>query len=184
MAARGVRALASLLWATPDENGKTYEVIDGVLYVYPIPWWAHQLQLGNLSMFVTGWIHEHNLGHVVGARTAVVLDPYTGVQPDLLYISRARRQVIARWGVNGPPDLIVEVLSTWTEERDRGLKLDRYAASGVAHYWILDTDGPRIEERVLNAAGQYHLTGTFGPGEVFRPILFPGLKIPLDEIAD
>src|SRR5688572_33321153 len=84
MATRGMRFLASLLWATPDENGKTYEVIDGDLIVYPIPWWAHQLQLSNLSFFVTCWVDEHNLGYVVGARTAVVLDQYTGLQPDLL----------------------------------------------------------------------------------------------------
>jgi Uma2 family endonuclease len=182
MAPRGVRALASLLWATPDENGKTYEVIDGVLYVYPIPWWAHQLQLSNLNYFVTGWVHEHNLGYVVGARTAVVLDQYTGVQPDLLYISYERNHVIAKWGVDGRPDLIVEVLSPWTEARDRGIELHRYAASGVAHCWILDTDGPRIEERVLGDDG-YRLIGTFGPGEIFRPTLFPGLEISLDEIA-
>ena len=182
MATRGVRAMASLLWATPDETGNTYEIIDGDLYVYPIPWWAHQLQLSHLSYFVNGWVHVHNLGHVVGARTAVVLDQYTGVQPDLLYISHGRKHVIARWGVDGAPDLIVEVLSPWTEDRDRGIKLDRYAASGVAHYWILDTDGPRIEERVLGA-GVYWLIGTSGPGELFRPTLFPGLEIPLDEIA-
>ena len=42
--------------------------------------------------------------------------------------------------------------------------------------------GPRIEERVLGDDG-YRLVGTFGPGEVFRPTIFPGLEIPLDEIA-
>jgi Uma2 family endonuclease len=182
MATRGVRAQASLIWGTPEENGKTYEVIDGELYVYPIPWWTHQFQLSNLGFFVTRWVHDHNLGYVVGAGTAVVLDQYTGVQPDLLYISSERNRVIANWGVDGPPDLVVEVLSPWTEARDRGLKLRRYAAAGVAHYWILDTDGPRIEERILEE-GDYRLVGTFGPGEIFRPTLFPGLEIPLDEIA-
>jgi Uma2 family endonuclease len=90
--------------------------------------------------------------------------------------------VISRRGVEGVPDLIVEVLSPSTEGRDWGLKLHRYAASGVPHYWILDTDGPRIEERVLGEEG-YRLVGTFGPGEIFRPTLFLGLEIPLDEIA-
>jgi Uma2 family endonuclease len=52
----------------------------------------------------------------------------------------------------------------------------------VPHYWILDTDGPRIEERVLGEDG-YRLVGTFGPGEIFRPTIFPGLEIPLDDIA-
>ena len=81
MAGQGVQALASLIWGTPEENGKTYEVIDGVLYVYPIPWWAHQLQLSNLSLFVTRWVHQHKLGYVVGGRTGVVLDELpTGMQ--------------------------------------------------------------------------------------------------------
>ena len=78
--------------------------------------------------------------------------------------------------------MIVEVLSPSTEARDRGLKLRRHAASGVDHYWILDTEGPRIEERVLGEDG-YRLVGSFGPGEVFRPTLFPGLDIPLDDLA-
>jgi hypothetical protein len=52
----------------------------------------------------------------------------------------------------------------------------------VPHYCILDTNSPRIEERVLGEDG-YRLVGTFGPGEVFRPTIFPGLEIPIDEIA-
>jgi Uma2 family endonuclease len=179
---RGALYLASYLWETPDEDGYTYEVIDGHLYVTPIPWWTHQLQLSHLNLFVTTWVHERDLGYVVGGRTAVVLDEYTGVQPDLLFISHEHDHIISKRGVDGSPDLVVEVLSPSTESRDRGLKLHRYAASGVPHYWILDTDGPRIEERVLGEDG-YRLVGTFGPGEVFRPTLFPGLEIPLDEIA-
>ena len=38
------------------------------------------------------------------------------------------------------------------------------------------------EERVPGEAG-YRLVGTFGPGEIFRPTLFPGLEIPLDDLA-
>jgi Uma2 family endonuclease len=100
----------------------------------------------------------------------------------MLFISHAREQVISTRGVEGAPDLVMEVLMEWTEERDRGIKLRHYAAAGVPHYWILDTDGPRIEERVLGDDG-YRLIGMFGPGEVFRPTIFPGLEILLDEIA-
>jgi Uma2 family endonuclease len=182
MTTPGVRFLASYLWETPDEDGNTYEVIDGILYIYPIPWWTHQLQLGHLNLFVANWVHDHRMGYVVGGRTGVVLDEYTGVQPDLLFVSYAREHLISERGVEGPPDLVVEVLSPSTEVRDRGLKLRRYAASGVTHYWMLDTDGPRIEERVLEEGG-YRLIGTFGPGETFRPTLYPGLEIELDALA-
>jgi Uma2 family endonuclease len=140
------------------------------------------LQLGRLQAAITGWAHDRHLGYVVGSLTAVVLDEENGLQPDALFVSHEREHFISERGVEGPPDLVVEVLSPSTEARDRGIKLRRYAASGVSHYWILDTEGPTIEERVLGEDG-YQLVGTFGPGSIFHPRLFPGLEIPLDEIA-
>jgi Uma2 family endonuclease len=181
MATHGVRFLASDIWDAPD-NDRRYEVIDGELHVSPPPDWMHQEQLSNLDFFVKNWVKTHHLGRIVNAPVGVVLDDENGLEPDLLFISHARAHIIHRRGVFGAPDLVVEVLSPSTEARDRGLKLRRYAASGVTHYWILDTEGPRIEERVLEDDG-YRLVCTAGPGEVFRPTLFPGLEIPLDEIA-
>jgi Uma2 family endonuclease len=181
MATHGVRFLASDIWDAPD-NDRRYEVIDGDLYVAPPADWIHQEQLSNLDFFVKNWVKAHRLGRIVNAPVGVVLDDENGLEPDLVFVLHEHAQYIQRRGVFGPPDLVVEVLSPSTESRDRGIKLRRYAAAGVPHYWILDTDGPRIEERVLGDGG-YRQVGTFGPGEVFRPMLFPGLEIPLDEIA-
>ena len=154
MAAHGVRFLASAIWATPDEDGNVYEIIDGDLYVSPIPWMDHQLQLGQLNLHLHNWIDQHDLGCiVVGARTAVVLDAYTCVLPDMIFISHARSHVIAKWGVEGAPDLLVEVLMPWTEERDRGLKLEHYEASGVPHYWIIDPRDETLTGHRWNPAG-------------------------------
>ncbi|MCC7368910.1 MAG: Uma2 family endonuclease [Chloroflexi bacterium] len=182
MAAHGVRFLASDIWDAPD-NGKIYEVIDGELYVSPSPAWRHQLQLNRLNKRVINWVDDHHLGYVVPAPTGVVLDDENGLEPDIIFISHERAHYISERGVEGPPDLVVEVLSPSTEARDRGIKLRRYGAAGVTHYWILDPEGPRIEERVLGERG-YQLVCTVDPGEVFRPTLFPGLEIPLDELAD
>jgi Uma2 family endonuclease len=181
MAAHGVRFLASDIWDTPD-NGKKYEVIDGDLYVTPPPHWEHQEQLSNLDYFVKNWVKSHRLGRIVQSPVGLVLDDENGIEPDLVFVGSERVRIIRKRGVFGAPDLVVEVLSPSTADRDRGIKLRRYAAAGVRHYWILDTDGPRIEERVLGEDG-YRLVGTFGPGEVFCPTLFPGLEIPMDEIA-
>jgi Uma2 family endonuclease len=181
MATRGVRFLASDIWDAPD-NGKKYEVIDGDLYVSPSPNWQHQNQLSNLNFAVTGWVKAHKLGYVVTAQTGVVLDDENGLEPDLLFIAHERAHIISERGVDGAPTLVVEVLSPSTEARDRGIKLRRYATAHVDHYWMLDTDGPRIEERVLGEDG-YRLVGTFGPGEIFRPTLFPDLEIPIDDLA-
>lgn len=65
------------------------------------------------------------------------------MQPDLLYISKSRRQIIKQ-RVEGPPDLVIEIISD-TSRRDRVEKLDLYAKYGVAEYWIVDPASQHIE---------------------------------------
>src|SRR5215210_5433594 len=120
MAAHGVRFLASDIWDAPD-NGKKYEVIDGDLYVSPAPVWKHQRQLNRLNVRVSIWVENRRLGDVVTAPTGLVLDDENGLEPDLLFISHQRAHIITARGVEGTPDLVVEVLSPSTEARDRGI---------------------------------------------------------------
>lgn len=75
------------------------------------------------------------------------------------------------------------MLSPSTQARDRGIKMRRYAASGVPHYWLLDLDAPALEMYPLGTQG-YELTGRHGPASSFRPELFPGLEMRLDDLWD
>jgi Uma2 family endonuclease len=177
---RPIRFKAKDIWDTPDD-GKRYEVIDGALVVTPPPSWGHQYGLGKLFLRVGGHVYAHGLGKVVQAPIGVVLDDENGVEPDLVYVSKERLHIVTDRGVFGAPDLVVEVLSPRTRSRDRGVKLRRYAAAGVPHYWILDPRARTLEARRLGEHG-YQLTGAYGPGDVFRPELFPGLEIPIDDL--
>ncbi len=76
---------------------------------------------------------------------------------------------------------MVEILSPGTQGRDRGVKMRRYAASGIPHYWIVDTASQVLEAYRLGDQG-YDLLGTYGPGSIFRPELFPDLEIPIDDL--
>jgi len=67
----------------------------------------------------------------------VVLSEDTILQPDLLYLSKERRH-LAKDRVEGPPDLVIEILSPATDRRDRTEKLDLYAKYGVPEYWLVD----------------------------------------------
>lgn len=181
MAARGrIRFESGDIWDAPDDKLR-YEVIDGDLYMTPAPSWQHQEALMKLSLLVGAWVYGRGLGSVVQAPLGVVLDEENGVQPDLIYIARERAYIISERGVEGPPDLVVEVLSPSTETRDRGVKLRRYAAAGVPHYWLLDLRARALESYVLSENG-YELTGIFGRGSIFRPALFPGLEIAVDAL--
>jgi Uma2 family endonuclease len=181
MAARAnVRFQAGDIWEAPDDALR-YEVVDGELFMTPAPGWAHQYGLGNLYLLVGNWVRGHRLGYVVQAPVGVVLDAETAVQPDLVYISRERAGLISERGIEGAPDLVVEVLSPSTEARDRGIKLRRYAAAGVPHYWLLDPGSRALEAYHVGEAG-YELTGVYGAGSTFRPDLFPGLEIAIGDL--
>lgn len=176
----GVRFVADDIWESP-EDGNRYEVIDGGLYVTPPPVWQHQHASDTLFGYLWQHIHPRRLGKIVTAPIGVVLDSENGIQPDLVYVSRERMDIITESGIKGVPDLVVEVLSPSTRARDRGIKMRRYAGAGVPHYWIVDPRTRAVEEYALTEAG-YSRVGLSGTGDVFRPALFPGLGIPVDDL--
>ncbi|MDP8922646.1 MAG: Uma2 family endonuclease [Chloroflexota bacterium] len=177
---RAVRFRAEDIWDTPDD-GNRYEVIDGDLYMTPPPVVIHQRGGGRLYRLIGNYLDRNPIGEVFMAPIGVTLDDSNGLQPDIVYVSNERRDIIKERAIEGAPDLVVEVLSPSTESRDRGVKLRRYAASGIPHYWLLVPRTRSLEAYVLADAG-YDLVGTYGPGSVFRPALFPGLDVPIDAL--
>lgn len=175
-----VRFLAEDIWDTPDD-GNRYEVIDGELFVTPPPVYAHQYASGELHITIGSYLREHPLGIIVSAPVGLVLDAGNGIQPDLIYVSNERRSIITERGIEGVPDLVVEILSPSTRSRDRGVKQRRYAAAGIPHYWILDPRRRTLEALELGEEG-YGRPAVYRPGAVFRPALFPGLEIPIDAL--
>ncbi|HYU17771.1 MAG TPA: Uma2 family endonuclease [Chloroflexota bacterium] len=181
MAVRGsVRFKADDIWEAP-EDGNRYEVIDGELLVTPAPSWGHQVASAGLFLRLGTYVRRRRLGQVVSAPTGVALDEETAVQPDLVYVSRERAGIISERGLEGAPNLVVEVLSPSTQARDRGIKMRRYAAAGIPHYWLVDPSARTLEPYRLGERG-YESGGVYGAGTTFRPELFPGLEIPIDEL--
>ena len=121
-----------------------------------------------------------SLGQVLWAPLDVVLSPENVVQPDILFISNERRGIITEANVSGAPDLVVEILSPNTAERDRELKLTLYSRYGVREYWIVDPEDSSVEVMVLEEAG-VRSTRRYISGRVGSPLL-PGLVVALDEV--
>ena len=122
----------------PDD-GNRYEFIGGRLYMTPAPVTRHQRVLARLWSALFRILVDSGRGEVLSAPLLVQF-PGTDdrVQPDLLFVSDERRAIIGEKQVTGAPDLVVEILSPSTAHRDRGIKLDLYARSGVRQYWIAD----------------------------------------------
>jgi Uma2 family endonuclease len=128
------------------EDGKRYEAIDGELYVTPAPSRRHQRVSFKLARALAELLEDRGHGWVYGAPIGVEFPASEeGVQPDILFVSRARAQILVDEGIRGAPDLVVEILSPKTGERDRTIKKKLYERQGVAQYWIVDLEAETVE---------------------------------------
>lgn len=128
--------------------GKRYELIEGGLRVVPSPSTLHQKVSGRIGKALQQWAEDRTLGEVYYAPCDVVLSEHDVVQPDILFISRERLEIIKKENVQGAPDLVVEILSPGTEEWDRA-KRRLYASHGVRELWLVDPERHEIEVAVL-----------------------------------
>ncbi len=83
----------------------------------------------------------------------VILSESSIVQPDIVFLDDARLGAISRRGIEGPPTLVIEVLSPSTTLIDRSTKRQLYARHGVPFYWLVDPEGRAIEALVLGPEG-------------------------------
>ena len=163
--------------ALPDD-GLRYEIVDGWLFAEPSPRRPHQEVAGNLYVALRAHVDGQRLGKVYIAPFDVILDERTVVVPDLVFIGRDRLGIVAERGVEGPPDLVVEILSPGTARRDRVRKLNAYARYGVPWYWLIDPEAKTVEVLEL-VGGVYRLATAVGGDDELRPGIFPGLTIAL-----
>ena len=165
--------------APPD---KRYELLDGELLLTPAPNLRHQRLQFRLGSRLGRFIEERALGDFFFAPCDVVLSDTDVVQPDLLFVSRERRRLLSNGdNVRGAPDLVVEILSPATAERDRGHKRTLYARHGVKEYWLVDPVSETVS--ILRPrAGVQVLAHTFGRNETLRSPLLAGFELDLDDV--
>ena len=142
----------------PNDRNR-YELLEGELNVTPAPSTKHQTTSGNVFVLLAHYIKERDLGKLFHAPIDVILEPTSVLQPDLLFVSKARQQIITERAVEGAPDLVIEILSPGTSRTDRVTKAQIYARHTVPAYWIVDPEQEAIEIYLLEADG-YRLTAT------------------------
>ena len=93
------------------------------------------------------------------------------VQPDLVFVRAERRNIIKKNRIEGPPDLVIEVLSPSSISYDRVTKFEVYETSGIQEYWIVNPKTQSIEVYNLED-GLYNLHNEYNLGEpVHSPLL-------------
>jgi len=166
----------------PDD-GNRHEIIDGEHYVTPAPNTKHQRIVSRLTGSLVGYLDHHPIGEVFVAPFDVVFSNFSVVEPDLLYISRERRDILTDKHVQGAPDLVVEVLSPGTRKTDEVKKRDLYKRFGVREYWIVDPelDTIKVYRQVEGAFARVAELSAEADDTLTTPLL-PGWSVALTKI--
>ena len=150
----------------PESGSTRYEVIGDELVVTPSPTLRHQRIATRLLVALHQFVEADDLGEVFPAPCDVLFADGDYFEPDIVFVSKSRQHLYSDRGIEGPPDLVIEILSPSTAARDRGIKLDRYRLFGVPEYWIVDPDARRIE--VWDIAGGASEPAIYAEGQVLE----------------
>ena len=164
---------------TPDD--KRYELINGELLMTPSPIPNHQRISGKLEFVVRKFVTENNLGEVFYAPCDVYLDDENVVQPDILFISKDRLNIIGDKNIQSAPNLVIEIISENSVYRDMVQKKRLYARFGVKEYWIVIPEEKEVEVYILKGEA-YQLYKTYTKVDILESPSLKGLKIGLKEI--
>jgi Uma2 family endonuclease len=119
--------------ALPDD-GKRYEIMNGVLIMTPSPEAGHQSAMLRTGHYLLLAVEFAGLGRVLAAPFNVRLTPGRVVQPDLLVVLNANLHKVEEKYMVGGPDLAVEISSPSTAIYDRLSKFEAYKQAGVSEY--------------------------------------------------
>ncbi len=163
----------------PETNLPT-ELWNGEIIMSPAPHPDHQRIVARFYKKLDRFVEARGLGEVLFSPIDVVLTRHRVVQPDVLYVSKLRRDIIQKQ-INGVPDLAMEVISEGSWQRDRIQKKALYEQFGLPEYWIVDPDSRSIEVFAL-VNGGYQLHGKASGAEIVGSKLLAGFEISFSEL--
>jgi len=140
----------------------------------------HQELANFLTAVLRAFVETKGLGIVISAPFQMKTGPdLPGREPDLLFISKDHLHTLKETYLEGPADLVIEIVSPESRLRDRGEKFAEYEIGGVREYWLLDLDERRADFYVLGSDGRYERKVADQEG-IYRSQVIPGFWLVID----
>jgi Uma2 family endonuclease len=164
----------------PD-SGPRFQLIEGELYMSPSPNRYHQIISRNLEFLLLKYLEQRPLGELYHAPFDVYLSEHDVFQPDIVFVKKENFDVLTDAGVEGTPDLVVEIFSPSNAYLDKSAKLRVYARTGVQELWLIDPETRSVQVYFLQQDAQKP-AAIYGEKDTFASPHFPGLAILAAEI--
>ncbi len=157
------------------------QLIEGDLVMAPSPSSFHQDILLNLGMIFRDYLRAHPIGKIFVAPLDTYLSDLNVYQPDLLFVRKENLSIVEEHGIEGAPDLAIEILSKTTAKYDLGVKRSVYARAGVEELWVIDPAKRTLALYRLEANPDTP-AATYKGRQKFTTEVLPGLTIDLVEV--
>jgi len=160
-----------------EETNRRIELVDGRLEFLPMPTELHQALAGFLYHALLAFVTKLNLGMVPFPPLRVRVPDGRYREPDVLFLRKENFHQRSNRIWKGA-DLVMEIVSGDPKDRKRDYedKLQDYAATNVAEYWIVDPELHTVTVHCLEGE-RYAVHGEFGPGQQAASVLLPGFAI-------
>ncbi len=187
---RARQYLKALVWLTSPENRRmTYpefldwadedtlaEWVDGEVQMTSPASARHQNISGFLAGILQIFTQYRNLGVVLSAPFQMKLK--NGREPDILFVKTAHLERLRANYLEGPADLVIEIISPESIGRDRGEKFYEYAQGGVPEYWFIDPQRQHVE--CYELAGEYYRLRFEGQAGRYESLVLPGFWLRVE----
>ena len=131
-------------------ESRLWEFHDGELIVHSPAKPPHQRSVGFLTFLLSGFVEERDLGEVFNGPAVLRLRPGADKEPDLFFLRHDHRNRVGPECIDGPADLVIEVISPGTRRYDLIEKAEVYREGGVPEYWVIDRERKEV---VVHRAG-------------------------------
>lgn len=142
---------AFIAWVDEDMSVEWH---DGELLFMSPASLRHQLVKGFLYQILQLFVQQQALGVVLDAPFKMKLHRY-GPEPDIMFVAKRHEDRLRDNFLDGPADMVVEIISPESIDRDRGRKFLAYEAAGIEEYWLIDVVRTQAEFYRLDANGRY-----------------------------
>lgn len=165
-----------------NDGQEKVEFINGEVIIHsPVKKRHNQASL-LLAQLLNIYSANHSLGFV-GIEKIMITLTRNDYEPDICFFKNEKSVHFTEDQILFPaPDLVIEILSDSTEDRDRGVKFKDYQAHKIEEYWIIDPEKQTLE--------QYHLEGAEytlvlkSSEEFVKSFVIDGFQIPIRAIFD
>jgi Uma2 family endonuclease len=163
------------------EDGRRHELMEGELFASPAPSTRHQTVSRRLQFALMEALEKPGLAQIFDAPIDLVLDKHSAVQPDLVVVGAANASIITARALEGVPDIVVEILSPGSDDRDRHIKRRLYERFSIPEYWLVEPEHGFLTVHRLDQ-GTYGLRAHYDRASILECPEFPTLRVPLLDV--